>query len=513
MQLLELYVGEYRVLRKLRIIFELGDNARDIQSGYCLDFLVGLNGTGKSTVLHLLSRIFTNILSGESTAFPISIELKYRINDKDVTISNLSDDRTDEISGGPLRYNVTEPDGKQGEWHPTKLPLDLRPTRVIVHTTGNEEMWLEELAEDNGEVGPFAEAIPDGPDRFLQEMPGRHFVDVGLQPIDETSPPLLFIRSNRLRLVALCGLIASRKRKRDTGQETLQQVLQSMNLEGLMAFSLRIRLDPAWSTESRPPVIKLLEDAADHQIQQGADRLLVFSFEKESAELEGILELYSTPIEIFQKLNDLCESRPYYDPALREINLFFRVAEPEGADAVKPPLYLFESLSDGEQSFLGRMALFSLFRANELLIMLDEPEVHFNDAWKREIVNMLDGIMRGHSSHALITTHSSIALTDVPKDRIVVLRRDASIQGGASPSAKPPSIDTFGADPSDVLVHVFGTGAATGQRSISYIGAEIARSADVAALESLEKLVAPGYWRYRIELEKERLRSLEGPTS
>ena len=38
------------------------------------------------------------------------------------------------------------------------------------------------------------------------------------------------------------------------------------------------------------------------------------------------------------------------------------------------------------------MALFVLFRADNLLIILDEPEVHFNDVWKREIVHMLDQI-------------------------------------------------------------------------------------------------------------------------
>jgi predicted ATPase len=41
---------------------------------------------------------------------------------------------------------------------------------------------------------------------------------------------------------------------------------------------------------------------------------------------------------------------------------------------------MFDELSDGEQVFLGRMALFYLMQGrDDALILLDEPESHFND--------------------------------------------------------------------------------------------------------------------------------------
>ncbi len=50
-----------------------------------------------------------------------------------------------------------------------------------------------------------------------------------------------------------------------------------------------------------------------------------------------------------------------------------------------PPLLMLASLSDGERSFLGRMCLFCMLRGQEALVLLDEPEVHFNDGSVRHV--------------------------------------------------------------------------------------------------------------------------------
>lgn len=235
---------------------------------------------------------------------------------------------------------------------------------------------------------------------------------------------------------------------------------------------------------------------------------MMFNVAEQLTRGKSIFDLYDSPIALFQRLNYLYENRPYYDPPLQEVSLFFkrRVRTSVANEAVDDPmLQLYDWLSDGEQSFLGRMALFALFRASEMLIMLDEPEVHFNDVWKREIVNMLDKIMTGQASHALITTHSSIALTDVRREDILVLHRRETPDDGQPPITEP-SINTLGADPSDILVHVFGSHSATGERGIRFIREEIGKR-DVEGLKELQSIVAPGYWRYRIQLETQRLTS------
>lgn len=82
---------------------------------------------------------------------------------------------------------------------------------------------------------------------------------------------------------------------------------------------------------------------------------------------------------------------------------------------------LFDELSsDGEQVYLGRMALLHLLEdESDALLLLDEPEVHVNDKWKREIVDIIDRVLKDRANDVLISTHSSITLTDVFNDEIV----------------------------------------------------------------------------------------------
>jgi hypothetical protein len=80
----------------------------------------------------------------------------------------------------------------------------------------------------------------------------------------------------------------------------------------------------------------------------------------------------------------------------------------------------------------------------------------------------------------------------------LVLRRDGKFTSGEEHDA---GINTFGADPSDIMVHVFGTLSPNGERSRTFIREEIGRRDTAAALTELSNFVAPGYWRYRIQLE------------
>ena len=69
-----------------------------------------------------------------------------------------------------------------------------------------------------------------------------------------------------------------------------------------------------------------------------------------------------------------------------------RLHQPESADGEPDDIIVtYDQLSDGEQMLLGRMGLLFLLRGQDgSLLLLDEPETHFNDVWKREIVEMVD---------------------------------------------------------------------------------------------------------------------------
>ena len=235
-----------------------------------------------------------------------------------------------------------------------------------------------------------------------------------------------------------------------------------------MGFSLRFRLHAALSDFS---AFNSLKRYALRHIRQGNDHLLVFDLSEDGESLAA--KLLGDPdiggsLGLFQKLDRLMAPSATGEPTLQQINVFFErdiqtLEEDRGANDVTR-LLLLDWLSDGEQSFLGRMAMLTMLDAEDSLILLDEPEVHFNDYWKREVVSLLDVVLGQHSNHVLITTHSGILLSDVTEGQITLLVRNAA--GFAQ--QRPVGLKTLGADIGDILVSVFGadmpTGAAAVQR-------------------------------------------------
>lgn len=158
----------------------------------------------------------------------------------------------------------------------------------------------------------------------------------------------------------------------------------------------------------------------------------------------------------------------------------------------------FEEFSDGEQMVLGRMALFHLLeKEDDALLLLDEPETHFNDKWKREIVDIIDDAIGQTANDVLIATHSAIVLTEAFNDEIVLMER----RNGTS-VARAVDSDTFASDPSAVMIRVFNSDDSIGERAKEFIETKLAKATGTAdEIRELELLIARmGSGFYRSEL-------------
>jgi hypothetical protein len=173
MRLLRLYLGSHRVLRNLDIRFGLptSNEARPpYASSYALDFLVGVNGTGKSTVLWAIADLMRKLERNEPIPFPFEMEYELGIGDarRTVKLSNrFQNSGSEEASGiGPLQTWVN------GEFH--DLSSELLPARVMAFTTGSEMEWAETwerewLRESTLEVLRSLSLI----ERAIRELPGN----------------------------------------------------------------------------------------------------------------------------------------------------------------------------------------------------------------------------------------------------------------------------------------------------------------------------------------------------
>ena len=519
MRLLELYLEDYRVLRKLPLRF--GELTEDENTTYTLSFLVGVNGSGKSTVLRALVDILRRL--EQKGPIPTQFRLEYIVGTGNERRHLVVENQPDQ--DGRLSLSVVEND------IPVSFAAYHLPNRVVIFTTGNEQEW-EELATTSSQASEeqtidLVERLHLQPVQLaIQELPGKPIPSP--EETQETSESeaveiqrgerFLLVRAEQIPLLVLCGLLADFAAE----ERLLSDVLKETKIRFVRGFSLKFRMNKGTTPEEDPDreYVNQLKEVATQALRLGTDHLLLFDLmrqdnteqdrvsarnilQKATGEPGTVLES-ARGLHLFEQLARLASGSGDAPPILREVNIFlerYPERDPQTKDIRElSPMLLFDWLSDGERSFLGRMCLFSLLGDTEALILLDEPEVHFNDYWKRQIVFLIDKVLRGRASHALVTTHSSITLTDAPSDHIVVLDRS----GIFTSDTFSPGIRTYAADPSDIIVSVFGAPQAAGEHSVNSVQ-EALRIRDQGKrrteLERLLKVVGPGYWRYRIRRE------------
>ncbi len=245
-----------------------------------------------------------------------------------------------------------------------------------------------------------------------------------------------------------------------------------ISLGAVESLDLETRLKEAMPYGIASDSLKAIADRVGGENTTGAEAVMrVFS---ENRNLDTTLD------EVFQALRDWQDSGLLEDITLTIKRLGQTDGEP--ADA----LVTFDQLSDGEQMLLGRVALLFLLREQHgALLLLDEPETHFNDVWKREIIDMVDdAILKDTAAQVVVATHTSIALTDVFSSEILrLVRRDGSVD------ANSPAFPTFGADPGRILLHVFGSPDVIGSRAAEFLREKLRKEWTPENREELERLV------------------------
>lgn len=506
MRLRRLQIDRHLLLRDLDLRF---DRPGRLDTGqYALDFLVGVNGSGKSTVLRALAQIVSDLRTDRATDFNYTLE--YELQGRDgpylIVVTQQPSDT------GPRKHMTVRSRAMPDDppvYTADAIDQTYLPNYVVIYTTGSETEWEEALARTYDTLSALRaeeSSLTDPVQRTVAELPGHlPSIEVAEESSAERSPYLL-VRASRLPIVTFCGLLAHLAASSEAAQRPLKDVLASLGISYLRGFSLRFRLHAALSSRE---TFERIRPFATRYVRQGTDHLLVFDLSVDDFTIPTeLLQALNGSLNLFEELDRLQDLSPSGEATLQQVNLFFeRPGPPTNEEAAESGetvsrLFLLDWLSDGEQSFLGRMALLAMLDTEDSLILLDEPEVHFNDYWKRETVNLLDMIMQAHSNHLLITTHSSIVLSDVTESQVIVLVRGSD--GWARRHFL--RIPLLAVDPSEIMVNWFGTERSVGERSTRLLNEAVERG-DREELQRLLGLVGPGYWRYRIQDRLEELRA------
>lgn len=436
-------------------------------------------------------------------------------------------------------------------------PLMALPSAVLAYTTGDLRPWrsvwsrnqdgqglLEDGDDEQNDERPagWTHAQEAMLELARQETRGATKTDRGLATSDTDSfrrPILLDATLLKCALLAVAlpqafietadyphraevDAAMAKLRKRDDNKNALQELLERGGWHHLVSVGFRSNLKPAaWDR-------KLCETAHDWWLCAGeviaephpleARRSVIFDLKGAFSPMdlsfrsaarddlatcatqgEALCTLLggakdATSFELFTRLLELNQAGLFDDVLLR---LRRQPAPEAGSEAAGQDIGVlrYEELSDGEQMVLGRMALFHLLNGQQdALLLLDEPETHFNDKWKREIVDIIDEAIGDTANDVLISTHSAIVLSDVFNNEIVMVEKKAN--GSGVRSVDEP---TFATDPSALMMTVFGADDSIGKRAQEFIEGKLRQAtgsaADIADLERLIARMGSGFYR------------------
>jgi len=516
MKLHSLWIGDYRNLRDIELTFPP-------QPRLPIHLVVGINGTGKSGLLRVIAHIFRTLEYSQAPHIPFRAEYQIGRGEENWQV-RIKGDGSGTVSG--ITFEVAN---AQGEFSPRERSewADFLPARTVVYTSGNLAEWqpifAEAITERERWESDQAEALRSRQDSeaHIDEVATSVELKRPSPVIEEVIPSrTLLLTPPHLQL----ALLATLALKEAADADLRSEIYQRAKLDQLTRFALRLEplsmQDGGRQSHERltlliqellvkypddpdlqkrleelnkqgsvlPPrpmelVRKLAELAARrHRNPDGSYHLLFDMTPEIRLGLGGDKGLFPTPMEFYEFLADL-----YERGVLAGVDLVIRKTD-------LPDEILDHHLSDGEYDFLGRMALFLLLCQPESLFLLDEPESHFNDVWKRELVDILAMILKDQPSTVLLTTHSSIVVSDVSADQVTLLKKDE--QG------RTRSIDirtpTLGADPSEIMIQVLEAPDSIGQDALDYLDDQLKRDWKPEDREELEKLirtVGPGYHR------------------
>jgi hypothetical protein len=133
----------------------------------------------------------------------------------------------------------------------------------------------------------------------------------------------------------------------------------------------------------------------------------LFLFVSNEDKLKQLASIYKDNVNFFKMLEST-----YMNDLIHEVRIRVKKVNANGT-------ITFRELSEGEQQLLTVLGLLRFTRAEESLILLDEPDTHLNPLWKWQYMNLLEKIVnRPKTSQVLMTTHDPLVIGGLTKEQI-----------------------------------------------------------------------------------------------
>lgn len=521
MRLERVRIQNYKCLQDAAVDFSSPANEDD---RFSAQFLVGLNGSGKSCFLEALGLIFTQVMQGEVPGFPFELAYRVKGDQAEVHVASASPRSRGREK---LKVSVTE-GGRTERFH--HIPKEYQPRRIVACSSGANHLMdsvlltsprsslvnslydlsLQRDEESRAEMARLLEqyqALDTDPNIFsIDEKNAKLVVPVlfAIVPGFQNQQDALDYFSLRERLTEridrrLTPIAFSLVVDEDRLRNFIEERANSPQY-GLLAKLFRPvpqeQGGPLYSWMARRSMLSELEE--DEEEAKAAGQMIqtaVFCYEPWSEDdPKGRLwsrrlseEFGGDPMLLLNVL-----AAAWQSGILRDIQLAFHRGQQKA-------MLGMETLSDGELMWLARMGLVlmsRLPRSAETLFLFDEPDVHFNSEWNMDFVHTLrqcSSLSQGGLDHEfVITTHSTLLLTDAHAEQIHLLSAERE-----GVRVEKPSISPFAAQQDELSRRLF-SAQPVGSYAMQRVQTALEKAETPEKLYELIQETGPGYQRFRL---------------
>lgn len=398
----------------------------DFDQDHWVTVVIGWNGTGKSNVLEALAIIFRDLITYHSAspekrkevprfAFKLSYRIGTGANLRRVHIDADPDRQRDALI---VRVSV-------GDTADTTLPG--KPIKLTTFlSAGSEYLPRHVFGYYSGESQRMQEVF----EPYLKD----YYQKLIKSKVDPAPKRLFFALPVHSQFVLLAFLIQADQRVKDFLEDELG-IDPDSGVESVL-FVLR---DPPWNSKEGDPRFW----NARGLVQRFLDRLMAVSmapitvkrklkksiWNKNQSERE-YQYLYIKDVD---SLRAFVASQPaneffrdlestYVSELIEEVRIRVRLKKNDGS-------VTFRELSEGEQQLLTVLGLLRFTAEDESLFLLDEPDTHLNPRWCVDYLSYLKSFVdqagEGQSkSHILLTTHNPLAIAELEREQVQILRID-----------------------------------------------------------------------------------------
>lgn len=542
-------------MKLLKLKIENKEGFRSLQQGFEINFhtladteamgqfrpfcFAGLNGSGKSNVLEALANIFYHIEVCVARYLPKSIEdpnnfkrnectpdaftLEYLIGqhhrkayavfyfDKVTIIKKEGEEPQMFIQSFPFNDTVEKREISMTPPKSREVSAEGKeylPAHVIGYSSGeNEILSLPFIKSRLIHLDEYKQAVQDKYDSF-----------------EESENSLIYIDNNMSQAVLLACLLFENK-------ETLSSLrnVDTTGIVGMKSFRMNIHLhdfkfrDKETKKQITIPILNLIEQHQLDNLKKCAtswfldrkSKTLWLDFYVDDATKAAFKEHFRTSLRCFQLFRLLYELNNHFvdDETKTEVYRskgvytdgklplgtpkqevfhfldFYITKEFKKTGEIKD--LLLRSFSDGEHQFIHSMGICLLLKNRRSILLLDEPETHFNPSWRAKFVKILnDSISEGNLKEdfnvhllkdVLLTSHSPFIISDCLPDNVVLFDKD---ENGNTIAKKVSELDyafnTYGTSVELILDRLFNYDQSIGDLSHS----ELEDSIDFGKIKS-----------------------------